>query len=319
MIIITDYSIKLNTSKAKNDFDALIKFRKLYSDLISSFSLSSIECTCGSHNWHMHSSYSRFYDFLGRKIKVSIQPDMWVSYHDISKIFLPDTIRTIDRFHLLMEFSKKFNSIRCETMKKYALTKNAYQKEKTKRKLKPDEEAIYREACINYYAFKKFSWLFYKTDSDILNPNNDKKFNRVFNRYMNFYDIHEHICSCDNGFEEICNLKYDLDMFFKNSTVETAKENLENLIKDFKENDRDEMKNFAGTLSRWKNEIIYSFTIIGESTINNGRIENINRTIKTIKRNANGYKNFERLRRRIMWCVNKQGNIILSQRKENES
>ena len=87
----------------------------------------------------------------------------------------------------------------------------------------------------------------------------------------------------------------------------------------FKENDRDEMKNFAGTLSRWKNEIIYSFTIIGESTINNGRIENINRTIKTIKRNANGYKNFERLRRRIMWCVNKQGNIILSQRKENES
>ena len=97
------------------------------------------------------------------------------------------------------------------------------------------------------------------------------------------------------------------------------KRNLENLIKDFKENDRDEMKNFAGTLSRWKNEIIYSFTIIGESTINNGRIENINRTIKTIKRNANGYKNFERLRRRIMWCVNKQGNIILSQRKENES
>lgn len=48
---------------------------------------------------------------------------------------------------------------------------------------------------------------------------------------MNFYDIHEHICSCDNGFEEICNLKYDLDMFFKNSTVETAKENIENLIK----------------------------------------------------------------------------------------
>ena len=42
MIIITDYSIKLNTSKAKNDFDALIKFRKLYSDFLSSFSLSSM-------------------------------------------------------------------------------------------------------------------------------------------------------------------------------------------------------------------------------------------------------------------------------------
>ena len=293
--------------------------RNKYFCILFDFETKMIIDVLPSRHKNVLSAYFHSVPLDERKNVEYMSSDMWVSYHDISKIFLPDTIRTIDRFHLLMEFSKKFNSIRCETMKKYALTKNAYQKEKTKRKLKPDEEAIYREACINYYAFKKFSWLFYKTDSDILNPNNDKKFNRVFNRYMNFYDIHEHICSCDNGFEEICNLKYDLDMFFKNSTVETAKENLENLIKDFKENDRDEMKNFAGTLSRWKNEIIYSFTIIGESTINNGRIENINRTIKTIKRNANGYKNFERLRRRIMWCVNKQGNIILSQRKENES
>ncbi|MFR2721025.1 MAG: transposase [Thomasclavelia ramosa] len=41
-----------------------------------------------------------------RKNVEYMSSDMWVSYHDISKIFLPDTIRTIDRFHLLMEFSK---------------------------------------------------------------------------------------------------------------------------------------------------------------------------------------------------------------------
>lgn len=92
MIIITDYSIKLNTSKAKNDFDALIKFRKLYSDLISSFSLSSIECTCGSHNWHMHSSYSRFYDFLGRKIKVSIQRIICASCGKTHALLIEDMI-----------------------------------------------------------------------------------------------------------------------------------------------------------------------------------------------------------------------------------
>ena len=92
MIIITDYSIKLNTSKAKNDFDALIKFRKLYSDLISSFSLSSIECTCGSHNWHMHSSYSRFYDFLERKIKVSIQRIICASCGKTHALLIEDMI-----------------------------------------------------------------------------------------------------------------------------------------------------------------------------------------------------------------------------------
>ena len=92
MIIITDYSIKLNTSKAKNDFDALIKFRKLYSDFLSSFSLSSIECTCGSHNWHMHSSYSRCYDFLGRKIKVSIQRIICASCGKTHALLIEDMI-----------------------------------------------------------------------------------------------------------------------------------------------------------------------------------------------------------------------------------
>ena len=93
MIIITDYSIKLNTSKAKNDFDALIKFRKLYSDLIFFiFLLSSIECTCGSHNWHMHSSYSRFYDFLGRKIKVSIQRIICASCGKTHALLIEDMI-----------------------------------------------------------------------------------------------------------------------------------------------------------------------------------------------------------------------------------
>ena len=124
---------------------------------------------------------------------------------------------------------------------------------------------------------------------------------------MNFYDIHEHICSCDNGFEEICNLKYDLDMFFKHSTVETAKENLENLIKDFKENDRDEMKNFAGTLSRWKNEIIYNFIIVDNKSkrrMNTAIVENRNKTIKLIKHASNGYLNWERFRNRILYTLN---------------
>lgn len=47
-----------------------------------------------------------------RKKVEYMSSDMWVSYHDISKIFLPDAIRTIDKFHLIMEFSK--NSILCD-------------------------------------------------------------------------------------------------------------------------------------------------------------------------------------------------------------
>ena len=241
---------------------------------------------------------------------------MWVTYHDISKTFLHNASRSIDKFHVLMEFSRQFNTVRCVCMKKYALIKNAYYKEKLIRKLKPDEEVIYQEAIMNYYALKKFNWLFYKYNSDVLDPNRKKKFNRVFNRYMNFYDIFSYMCSCDEILEEACNLKYDLDNFYSKCNRDNAKENLEKLIIEFRESSIDEMRHFSGTLAGWKNEIINSFIIIDNSSINNGRIECINRIIKTLKRNANRYTNFERLRRRIMWCVNKDG-IITMPRKED--
>ena len=124
MIIITDYSIKLNTSKAKNDFDALIKFRKLYSDFLSSFSLSSIECTCGSHNWHMHSSYSRCYDFLGRKIKVSIQRIICAAYAVIVdedyQAFNENCNITLDEIDLKIQaLNKELEGIKNIALKNY--------------------------------------------------------------------------------------------------------------------------------------------------------------------------------------------------------
>ena len=73
MFIITDYKTNFNTIKPKNNHEALIIFRKLYSLLLNSISFSSIECECGSHDWYMHSSYKRYHDFLGRKIRVTVQ------------------------------------------------------------------------------------------------------------------------------------------------------------------------------------------------------------------------------------------------------
>lgn len=252
------------------------------------------------------------------RVKV-MSSDMWRSYHDISKTFLHEAERSIDSFHLLMEFSKQFSSVRCKTMKKYALIKNTYQKEKEIRKLKPDEYVTYQEAKIKYYALKKFNWLFYSTRKDALDPNKKKRYNSVFHRYLNFYDIFTYICSCDKELEEACDLKYELDTFFKNSTIDNAKENIENLIIVFKTSSIPEMRHFAGTLAGWKNEIINSFIIVDGSTINNGRIECINRKIKTLKRNANGYTNFERLKKRIMWCVNKNGVIDITTKGENRN
>ena len=105
MIIITDYSIKLNTSKAKNDFDALIKFRKLYSDLISSFSLSSIECTCGSHNWHIICAS------CGKTHALLIEDMIPFSTFTFSQIIdcLDDPDFPVDNFHRSFLINKYYN------------------------------------------------------------------------------------------------------------------------------------------------------------------------------------------------------------------
>ena len=77
--------------------------------------------------------------------------------------------------------------------------------------------------------------------------------------------------------------------FFDKSDTYTAKDSPNELIREF--------------MVRWKNEIINSFIKVNpEKTkrINNGIIENRNKTIKNIKHNSNGCRNWERFRNRVM-------------------
>lgn len=54
----------------------------------------------------------------------------------------------------------------------------------------------------------------------------------------------------------------------------------------------------ANTLIRWFKEIVNSFDV----PYTNGYIEDFNNKIKVIKRNAFGFRNFERFRNRILHC-----------------
>ena len=52
-------------------------------------------------------------------------------------------------------------------------------------------------------------------------------------------------------------------------------------------------------------EIVNSFHIYNGQRISNSKIEGINSRIKTILKNANGFRNFSRMRNRIMFSLNK--------------
>jgi hypothetical protein len=113
-------------------------------------------------------------------------------------------------------------------------------------------------------------------------------------------------------------LKDELVDFYDGNTFETAPKALEKLIRKFAQSGIPEMQKFAGTLRNWKTEIANSFIVIDNTykvdrntgqvvvsaqKLNNGLMENRNSIIKTIKKNSNGYANWERFRNRCLYVL----------------
>ena len=86
---------------------------------------------------------------------------------------------------------------------------------------------------------------------------------------------------------------------------ETCDEELELLIDEFLNSKHEEFRTFGKLLIHWKNEIKNSFIRYQGKRLSNGPIEGANSRIKTILKSANGYTNFNRLRNRIMYSLNK--------------
>lgn len=85
-----------------------------------------------------------------------------------------------------------------------------------------------------------------------------------------------------------------------------AEENFMKFIEVLRKSNIHSMTSFMNTLLQWKKEIINSFIEVDDKgKITNAIIENRNKAIKTIKRNSNGYKNWNRFTNRVMYIVNK--------------
>ena len=69
-------------------------------------------------------------------------------------------------------------------------------------------------------------------------------------------------------------------------------------------------------LKNWRQEIINSFNKINGFRITNGAMERVNRDVKTMFRLSFGSSNFERMRNRIMFAINKDSPILYNRKKE---
>lgn len=237
--------------------------------------------------------------------------DMWQTYRSVAKTMFPNCVTIVDKFHLLQEFTRKATRVRIRIMNKNKKIKDELENEarrlkKEKKKLPPDKQEKLIQAQRNYYILKKFEWMIFSKNKDILNPNLEKKMNHALGQYCNLYDLFNLLENTDEDMTEIINLKDELYDFYEKCTYEESKAKINELIIDFRSSSVPELVSFANTLTQWKPEIINSFIIIPgiNKKMNNALIENRNKSIKLLKHSSNGYTNWKRFRNRVLYTIN---------------
>ncbi|MBQ7992193.1 MAG: transposase [Solobacterium sp.] len=184
------------------------------------------------------------------------------------------------------------------------------------------------------FLLKNFNWLIFKREDTrlkdkllIFDPNRERVMNHKLQQMLNYYDIRTMIEAIHPDLKAAWRLKDDLVDFYDNNTYETAPEALDNLIVKFRESGVPEMIEFAGTLRSWHKEIVNSFIVVKYSykvdkdtgqvvvsarKLNNGLMENRNSLIKSLKKNSNGYTNWERFRNRCLYVLRPDARPLLN-------
>lgn len=244
--------------------------------------------------------------------------DMWETYRIVCKIMFPKCRCCIDHFHVIQELNRQVDKVRIRIMNEKARTIKSL---KNKKDISLEETHQLKVASQHYYVLKKFNWMFFTNNNKIFDPNNEKKYNSVLCQYMNWYDILDYMIHIDNDLDIALDLKDLMVKFYSQCNIKTAKSYLESLISDLQKSTVAEMNHFANTIVKWKYEIINSFIIVDQKIdknnniinkrINNGIIENRNKSIKLLKHSSNGYLNWLRYRTRILYCLNDDANFSL--------
>lgn len=161
----------------------------------------------------------------------------------------------------------------------------------------------------------------------MFDPGRPRQMNRKLNRFLNYYEIKAMVEAVHPNLKKAWCLKDDVVDFYDYCTYDPAPQALNKLIQAFAASGIPEMKEFSRTLISWREEIINSFNavnqrhtvdkdtgqmVVSDIKLNNGLMENRNSTIKTIKKSANGYTNWDRFRSRCLYVLRKSSKPMLN-------
>lgn len=210
-------------------------------------------------------------------VKVFIS-DMNDTYREMRKLFFSKAIHVVDRFHVVKLFTTKINVVRSFIYKKNYLIP------------------------LFYRNFLKKKWKLFLLKKDKI-P--DKIiFNKVSGYNESLGDILIKILSYDEGLKDI----YDMYQRFLELRIDTDKEEaskkIDEIIRILSYSVSSQAKEIAGSLTKWKEEIIAYYSNPNRKKLSNSIAEAINSEIRKTLLVGYGMTNFERMKKRVMYIDN---------------
>lgn len=131
--------------------------------------------------------------------------DLWESYRQVAKSMLPSASVVADKFHVIQVLTRKVSDARVRIMKEIKNRLDLLKIQENislgqNQKLSAHDRNKLNELEKEYYLLKKFNWLLFK--GNVPDPNQPKRLNRKYNRYLNLYDIYYLLLDIDDEIEE---------------------------------------------------------------------------------------------------------------------
>ena len=210
--------------------------------------------------------------------------DLYEPYRSIIATYFKNATYLVDHFHVVKPVNDQLNNTRKREMRKhsYARQYKEYRLLKFRYKLlmqygpTVDIETYRFDSILGCHCVNK------TVLDEILSISDDIKA---------FYDVREAFMALD-----------DIDE--KSAAEHDLEKELDEIIKRFHQLGTKEDVSISKTLKSWKREYLNSFTWVNGRRISNGPLEGKNNYIKKILSNANGYRDFNRARNKIMFSQN---------------
>ena len=229
--------------------------------------------------------YFSKYSLEERKKVEYVVIDMWETYNSVAKIVFPYAKVAVDSFHVITHLNTAIDVIRIEVMRKF---------DKGHSKLINSE--------MYYYMLKKFHYFFTKSYDKIFEgPINVNKIRTKW--YKD--EIRKYLLSIDELLTKAYILKEKYQEFNRTAKFESCDDELDDLIEEFLNFPHDAFYQFGKLLKFWREQIKNSFIRIDKLRLSNGKMEGCNSRLKCLIKNANGFKNFDRFKRRCLYAINK--------------